>query len=98
MNAFSASQIQDLRDLQGAARDLGAEAVIIGAMAYRLFIEDAARQTYDIDLAVALDLDEFKRLEEALTTLGWRQQQTLEQRWITPHGNRIDLVPAGLSL
>ena len=71
MSAFSESQLQDLRDLQGVARDLGAEAVIIGAMAYRLFIEDADRQTYDIDLAIALDLDEFEKLGEALTALGW---------------------------
>jgi predicted nucleotidyltransferase len=98
MNAFSEAQIQDLRALQRAVRGLSAEAVIIGAMAYRLFINDADRQTYDIDLAIALDLDEFKRLEEALTTLGWRQQETQEQRWMTPRGNRLDLLPAGPSL
>jgi predicted nucleotidyltransferase len=98
VNTFSESQIQDLRDLQDAARDLGAEAVIIGAMAYRLFIEDAGRQTLDIDLAIALDLDEFKRLEEALASLGWRQQKVQEQRWMTLRGNRLDLLPAGPSL
>ena len=56
MSTFSESQIQDLRELQSAARGLGAEAVIIGAMAHRFFIEDVSRETYDIDLAVALDL------------------------------------------
>lgn len=98
MSAFSESQIQDLRDLQHAARGLGAEPVIIGAMAYRLFIDDTDRQTYDIDLAVALDLDEFDRLGEVLMTLGWCQQKVQEQRWMTPRGNRIDLLPAGPSL
>lgn len=98
MSPFSESQIEDLRDLQNAARNLGAEAVIIGAMAYRLFIEDADRLSYDIDLAVALDLDAFKRLEEALATLAWRQEKAQEQRWTTPRGNRLDLLPAGPSL
>jgi predicted nucleotidyltransferase len=98
MSAFSESQLQDLRDLQSVARDLGAEAVIIGAMAYRLFIEDADRQTYDIDLAIALDLDELERLGESLTALGWRPQETQEQRWMTSRDNRFDLVPAGPSL
>lgn len=98
MIAFSESQLEDLRALQHAAQDLGAEAVIIGAMAYRLFIEDDNRLSYDIDLAIALDLDAFKGLEEALTTLGWRQEATQEQRWITSRGNRLDLLPAGPSL
>ena len=98
MNTFSESQLQDLKDLQQAARSLGSEAVIIGAMAYRVYIDDVDRQTYDIDLAVALDLDEFRRLEDVLTMLGRRPQRTEEQRWITSRGNRLDLVPAGPAL
>ena len=86
MSSFSESQIQDLRDLQRAIRELGAEAVIIGAMAYRVFIEDSGRETYDIDLAVALDLDEFRQLEDALVALGWSQLKTQEQRWVTRAG------------
>jgi predicted nucleotidyltransferase len=98
MSTFSESQIQDLRDLQRISRDFGAEGVIIGAMAYRLYIDDVDRMSYDIDLAVALDLDEFKRLEESLMTLGWQPQKMQEQRWITSRNNRLDLLPAGPSL
>jgi predicted nucleotidyltransferase len=98
MSRFSESQLQDLRDLQRAVSGLGAEAVIIGAMAYRVFIEDSRRETFDIDLAVALDLDEFQRLEEDLLALGWSQLKTQEQRWVTPRENRLDLVPAGQSI
>jgi predicted nucleotidyltransferase len=63
-----------------------------------LLIDDANRTTLDIDVAVALDLDEFQHLEEALTTLGWRAERVQEQRWNTPRGNRVDLVPAGPAL
>ena len=98
MNTFSESQVQDLRELQQLVGGLSAEAVIIGAMAYRLFIQDEDRQTYDVDLAVALDLDNFTRLEGALTVAGWHSQRAQEQRWITPRHNRFDLVPAGPTL
>jgi predicted nucleotidyltransferase len=98
MSTFSELQLQDLRELQRAARELNAEPVVIGAMAYRLFIDDTNRTTLDIDLAVALDLDEFQRLEKTLMALGWRSEKMQEQRWNTPRGNRIDLLPAGPSL
>lgn len=95
MSPFSESQIEDLRELQNATRAFGAEIVIIGAMAYRLFFDDVGRETYDIDLAVALDLDTFGKLQETLSGLQWTQLKTQEQRWSTPRGNRLDLVPAG---
>ena len=99
MSVFSETQIQDLGELQSASLALGAEVVIVGAMAYRLFFtDDVGRETYDIDLAVALDLDTFGKLEEALAGLRWTQRKMQEQGWITPRGNRVDLIPAGPSL
>jgi predicted nucleotidyltransferase len=98
MNAFSESQTQDLRDLQTIAEKFGTDVVIIGAMAYRFFIDDVSRETYDVDLAVALDIHDFKRFETALASLGWQHSDLHEQRWSTPRGNRLDLVPAGASL
>jgi hypothetical protein len=43
MITFSKSQIEDLRDLQRATRDLGTETVIIGCDGLLVFIEDADR-------------------------------------------------------
>jgi predicted nucleotidyltransferase len=77
---------------------LGTHAVIIGAMAYRLFIEDANRLSFDIDLAIALDLEAFEGFKKASTVLGWRQDERQEQRWLTARGNRLDLLPAGPSI
>jgi hypothetical protein len=62
------------------AYELGAEAVIIGATAYRLLIDDAQRYTLDIDLAVALDLDHLARFEDALTRRGWQSSARQEPR------------------
>ncbi len=98
MNSLSESQREDVRDLQEVCRSFGADAVIIGATAYRLLIEDADRHTLDIDLALALDVEDFLRFEETLTDKGWARSQRQEQRWTTPRGNRFDLLPAGPAL
>lgn len=98
MRAFSDSQIEDLKDLQQAMKELRAEAVIIGAMAYRFFVDDVNRQTYDIDLAIAVDLNGIPQLEASLTALGWRQLEQQEQRWMTTRRNWMDLLPAGPAL
>ena len=85
MSVFSETQIQDLGELQSASLALGAEVVIVGAMAYRLFFtDDVGRETYDIDLAVALDLDKFGKLEEALAGMRWTQRKMQEQGCHSP--------------
>lgn len=98
MTVFSEQQIRDLCDLEAACASHGAVAVIIGAVAYRLFIDDADRLTRDIDLAVALDLEEFACLAEDLRKAGWRQVERREHRWRSPRGTLLDLLPAGPSL
>jgi predicted nucleotidyltransferase len=76
---------------------MGIELVVIGAVAYRVFIPEQ-RYTQDIDLVVALDLDEFGTLEQALMMAGWMQDRNEEQRWFGKHGTRVDLLPAGKTL
>jgi predicted nucleotidyltransferase len=98
VSILSEEQIRDLCDLEAACALHGTVAVIIGAVAYRLFIDDADRATRDIDLAVALDLEEFAALAKDLTKIGWRQAERREHRWRSPRGTFLDLLPAGPSL
>jgi predicted nucleotidyltransferase len=98
MNPLSESQREDVRDLLALCRSFHADVVVIGAVAYQLLIDDDDRHTRDIDLALALDLDGFGRLETALTRRQWQRSERLEHRWTTPRGNRFDLLPAGPEL
>jgi predicted nucleotidyltransferase len=91
-------QLTALTELQAACGRQGAEAVIIGAAAYRTWFNDPGRYTEDVDVAVAIDLEEFAQLAEALAGLGWRQEARREHRWHTPAGARVDLLPAGRKL
>jgi predicted nucleotidyltransferase len=91
-------QIAALAELQTICDRLGAAVVIIGAAAYRAWFEDPHRYTEDVDVAVAVDLEQLAKLGEALTQIGWRQEPRWEQRWRSPAGARIDLLPAGGTL
>lgn len=51
-----------------------------------------------MDLAVALDLDEFARLEESLTAANWTRVPNREHRWRSSHGSILDLLSAGPKL
>jgi predicted nucleotidyltransferase len=98
VNALSTEQIDALRQLDRICGRLRIEAVIIGAVAYRIWINDAHRHTYDVDAAVAIELDDFPRLADQLKAKGWKQNARMEQRWETPQGARLDLIPAGPAL
>ncbi len=91
-------QLSALNELQAAISTLGIDIVIIGAAAYRAWFNDPGRYTEDIDVAVAVDLEEFTILAETLTALGWRQEARREHRWHTPKNARVDLLPAGRKL
>ena len=95
MNILSLPKIEDLRDLQKICDARRVEVVLIGAMAYRLFIEDAARETRDVDLALALDLEDIAAFRELLGEQGWRRDERREERWRTRRGSWVDLLPAG---
>src|SRR4051812_6998548 len=98
MTALTEEQLADVRELLIVGHRLKADVVVIGATAYRLMMDDADRHTVDIDLAVALDIEEFSLLERALGEQGWTRSERLEHRWTTPRGTRFDLLPAGPQL
>jgi len=87
-------QVEALRQLQRACQDAGVDAVIIGATAYRVWIDDD-RRTQDVDVALAVDMDQFGSLTDRLHAAGWTQDLRREERWVTHTGARIDLLPIG---
>lgn len=98
MIALTEAQVEDLRELQRLCDERKAQIVIIGAIAYQLNFPCEERHTADIDLAVALDLDDFAELEGLLQKLGWKQTPKQEHRWRGPRGTLVDIVPAGRNL
>ncbi|SRR5579885_1286627 len=95
-NLLSPDQIQDLQALDEAARGLSAEVVIIGAIALACFSQ-LQRFTSDVDLVVALDLEDFNKLTDAMLRLGWTRDRR-EHRWRSARGTLVDLLPAGRKL
>jgi predicted nucleotidyltransferase len=59
---------------------------------------ELGRFTRDVDLTVALDLDEFASLTSRLTAIGWTPAAKLEHRWTAPRQTIVDLLPAGPEL
>lgn len=57
------------------------------AIAYQVHFPNEARHTADVDLAVALDLDEFAKLEESLAAAKWTRIPNREHRWRSSHGS-----------
>jgi predicted nucleotidyltransferase len=91
-------QVADLVMIQEICDELGADLVVIGATSLLLSIGDLGRFTRDVDLTVALDLDEFAQLADRLTATGWQRAPKLEHRWVAPRQTIVDLLPAGPSL
>ena len=98
MPELTDNQIADLRVLQKHCGALGAEFVIIGAIAYQIHFPAESRHTGDIDFAVALDLDGFAELERRLLADGWVRFANREHRWRSANGTILDLIPAGPKL
>jgi len=98
MPELTDNQIANLRVLQNHCRALGAELVVIGAIAYQVHFPAESRHTGDIDFAVALDLDEFAALERRLLAEGWVRFANREHRWRSVQGTILDLIPAGPKL
>lgn len=98
MPELTDNQVADLRVLQNHCRALGAELVVIGAIAYQVHFPAESRHTGDVDFAVALDLDEFAELERRLLADGWVRFANLEHRRRSVQGTILDLIPAGPKL
>lgn len=90
-------QLSDLAQLRTIAERFAADVTIIGATALQCFI-DLPRFTNDIDLVVALDLENFTEFVEALRAKGWNQQERNEHRWRGLGGSIVDIIPAGPGL
>ena len=98
MTPLSPEQVASVRELQTLCDRLGAEVVIIGAIALRIGLGDWSRHTEDVDVAIAIDLDDLPRLTSILQEHGWEQDGRREHRWLTSAGARLDLIPAGPAL
>jgi len=98
MTIFTPEQLEDLREIQTLCQAKGTDIVIIGAMAYRLFIHDVDRETRDIDLAVAINHEDIEPFYGLLAGLGWERVRRHEQRWLTTRGTLMDVLPAGAAL
>lgn len=98
MNLVNREQAEDLLSLQRGISMFDAELVVIGAIALRAFIPGSSRHTEDVDVALALDLDNFGALEIELNSNGWARDPFQEQRWRGPCKSRMDIIPAGPGL
>lgn len=97
-DVLTPNQMADLAAISEICAELEADLVLIGAMSLLVSMGDIGRFTRDVDLTVALDLDEFARLTDRLTVAGWTRAPKLEHRWIAPHQTMVDLLPAGPKL
>lgn len=89
------AQLADLVQVQSYCADLNTELVIIGAVAFQIYFPSEDRFTSDIDLAVALELNNFQRLKSKLLSDGWVAFRRREHRWQSNAGSLFDLLPAG---
>jgi predicted nucleotidyltransferase len=95
---LSKAQLAALSELNDVCRDRHTEAVIIGAVAFQAFYPNRDRHTRDIDLAVALDFEDFNSMQAELSKKGWKQEKRREHRWHSPGGEVLDIIPAGVQL
>lgn len=95
---LSQEQVDDLRELQGHCDRLKTDFVVIGAIAYQWSFPNEVRHTGDIDIAVALDLPDFREMEKRLQSDGWIRNPTREHRWRSRRATLVDLLPAGREL
>lgn len=98
MIELSPAQVSDLAELAEICSLLRTEVVVIGAVAYATFVDDANRHTGDVDVAVALDMDDFQQLRRLLAERNWTQRPQRENRWYGPRGGIVDIIPAGSAI
>jgi predicted nucleotidyltransferase len=90
MNPFLPDEVDALRALVRTWPD--AKMVVLGAAALRCFMPMSWRTTEDLDLTVAASIED---ATGALSLLpGWFSDTRQEQRWRTPSGIAVDIVPA----
>ena len=70
--------------------------VIIGATALGFYFDMRWRKTSDVDLVLAVELDQFPG--PLLAQNGWRQHPQKDHEFESPLGVKLDLLPAGPTL
>jgi predicted nucleotidyltransferase len=88
-------QAEALRQLQDVCRELGVDVVVVGAIGLRTWLRDEHHMTADLDVAIALELDDFEPLTARLAALDWHRDPRWEPRWHASLGARVDLLPVG---
>lgn len=90
MNPFLPDEVEALRALVRTWPN--AKMVVLGAAALRCFMPMSWRTTEDLDLTVTASIED---ATAALSLLpGWSPDPLQEQRWRTPSGIAVDIVPA----
>ncbi len=69
--------------------------VIIGATALGFYVEMRWRQTFDVDLVLAVGVDD---LQEIAQRPGWRQDPRRQHEFRSPQGVKMDILPATATL
>ncbi|MBX3269810.1 MAG: hypothetical protein KF729_06095 [Sandaracinaceae bacterium] len=69
----------------------GAELLLIGARALGAHIDMSYRSTEDLDLAIAVSLDDLS--DRLSSRSGWRRARAMEQRFYGPSGAIVDVLP-----
>lgn len=72
------------------------EAILIGALALGHHIPMDHRTTDDLDLAIAVPIEDFPGPLSSLE--GWRRDARMEHRFFSSDGQMVDVLPAGESL
>lgn len=88
---MSDPRIEALRTLCRAWRDL--PFVLVGATAWNHHIALHWRQTHDLDVTVALALDDLDAARARLPA--WTCDPRVPHRWTSPLRAKVDVVPAG---
>ena len=96
--AFTENQISDIKVLVDLAEVAKIEIVLIGATALLLQFENLARYTKDIDIALALDLEDFEHFTRQLRDAAWQRDLKIKHRWRGSSATIVDLLPAGPKL
>ena len=74
-NFLTTEQLADLMRINGICQTMHADLVVIGATAILIQLADLGRLTRDIDLTVALDLDDFRVLSDVLEAAGFNARR-----------------------
>jgi predicted nucleotidyltransferase len=89
--SLSPAQIISLLEIEDVWPDRAI--VVIGATALGFYYDMTWRQTADVDLVVAVEIDEFPG--PLAGRAGWAASPDREHEFRSPNGSKVDILPAG---